>query len=118
MRWRYGRVAVQGGSMLPSLHPGDWLVVRWGARLRPGDVVVARRPDRPSLVIVKRAVRRVARGWELRGDNPLASDDSRLFGPVGDDLVLGRVLFRYWPLRCDRRSSRQGVRAACFWRAR
>ena len=73
--------------MLPHLHAGDWLVVRWGARPRPGDIVVVRRPDRPALLIVKRAVRRVDGGWELRGDNPLGSDDSRLFGLVDDDFV-------------------------------
>jgi nickel-type superoxide dismutase maturation protease len=99
MRWPYGRVAVVGASMRPQFEPADWLVVRWGARIRTGDVVVARRPDRPSLLIVKRAVARVDCGWVLRGDNPLASDDSRIFGPVADHQVLGRVLFRYWPLR-------------------
>ncbi|HSF26428.1 MAG TPA: nickel-type superoxide dismutase maturation protease [Actinomycetes bacterium] len=96
--WPLGRVAVAGASMLPTLHPGDWLVVRWGAHVRPGDVVVARRPDRPGLLLVKRVVRREPGGWWLVGDNPGASDDSRLFGPVADDLVLGRVLGRYWPL--------------------
>jgi nickel-type superoxide dismutase maturation protease len=99
MRWRFGRVAVDGDSMLPSLYPGDWLVVRWGVRTRPGDVVVARRPDRPSLLIVKRAIHQTSHGWLLEGDNPSASDDSRLFGPVDGGLVLGRVLFRYWPVR-------------------
>lgn len=99
MLWPYRRVAVDGSSMLPSLHAGDWLVVRWGARPRSGDVVVARRPDRPTLLIVKRAVGRTPHGWVLHGDNPRASDDSRLFGPVDDGLILGRVLFRYWPLR-------------------
>jgi nickel-type superoxide dismutase maturation protease len=99
MPWRYGRVAVDGSSMLPGLHAGDWLIVRWGAGPRPGDVVVARRPDRQTLLIVKRAVGRTHGGWVLQGDNPRASDDSRLFGPVDDELILGRVLFRYWPPR-------------------
>jgi nickel-type superoxide dismutase maturation protease len=85
--------------MLPTYRPGDWLVVRRGARIRPGDVVVARRPDRPSLLLVKRAVRRTATGWWLEGDNPDESDDSRLFGPVEAALVEARVLGRYWPLR-------------------
>lgn len=85
--------------MVPALQPGDWLVVRWRARIRPGDVVVARRPDRPALLLVKRAVRRTGDAWELLGDNPAASDDSRLFGPVPDAFVLGRVVGRYWPLR-------------------
>lgn len=97
--WPLGRVAVAGASMLPTLRPGDWLVVRWRADVGPGDVVVARRPDRPGLLLVKRVVRREPGGWWLEGDNPGASDDSRLFGPVPDDLVLARVVGRYWPPR-------------------
>ncbi|MGH8868899.1 MAG: nickel-type superoxide dismutase maturation protease [Actinomycetes bacterium] len=92
-------MAVSGPSMLPALSPGDWLLVRWGARVRPGDVVVLRRPDRADLLVVKRAVRRLDRGWWVAGDNPGASDDSRTFGVVPVDQVLGRVLCRYWPLR-------------------
>jgi nickel-type superoxide dismutase maturation protease len=97
VRWPYGRVEVAGRSMVPALRPGEWYVVRWGGRVRCGDVVVARRPDRPDLLLVKRALRRTAGGWWVEGDNPAASDDSRLFGPVPDRLLLGRVVVRYWP---------------------
>jgi nickel-type superoxide dismutase maturation protease len=83
--------------MRPALRPGDRLLVRWRAGIRPGDVVVARRPDRPTLLVLKRAVHRAGDGWWLAGDDPAASDDSRLFGPVADDLVVGRVLLRWWP---------------------
>lgn len=31
------------------------------------------------------------------GDNRAASHDSRFFGPVGKDMIIGRVLFRAWP---------------------
>lgn len=93
------RVAVEGGSMRPTLADGDWLLVRRtdGRRVRAGDLVVAYRPDRPQLVLVKRAARRVGTGWWLLGDAPEASDDSRVFGVVPDGLVLGRVLARYHP---------------------
>ncbi|MCH7606514.1 MAG: signal peptidase I [Chloroflexi bacterium] len=33
------------------------------------------------------------------GDNRKASQDSRSFGPVSKNLIVGRVWFRYWPLR-------------------
>jgi nickel-type superoxide dismutase maturation protease len=94
------RVAVAGVSMEPTLHDGDWLVCRRVAPdhvVRPGDVVVVERPDRPGLLLVKRAVRRDADGWWVEGDNAGASDDSRVFGAVPDHLVLARVLARYWP---------------------
>lgn len=94
------RVAVAGDSMAPTLHDGDWLLCRRTGpayAVRAGDVVVVERPDRPGLLLVKRAVRREAGGWWVEGDNAAASDDSRLFGPVPDSLVRARVLARYWP---------------------
>ena len=94
------RVAVAGDSMRPALSDGDWLLCRRvgaGARVREGDVVVLERPDRPGFLLVKRAVRREPHGWWVEGDNGARSDDSRVFGPVPDDLVLARVVARYWP---------------------
>ena len=99
---------VDGDSMLPSLRPGDCLLVRLGAKVRAGDVVVARHPGhlrRPpqagsELLLVKRAVRRVDGGWWLLSDNAdVGLDDSRAFGVVPDAGVLGRVWFRYYPWR-------------------
>jgi signal peptidase I len=34
----------------------------------------------------------------VMGDNRSASRDSRIFGPVSLDEIIGRALFRYWPL--------------------
>jgi signal peptidase I len=34
----------------------------------------------------------------VMGDNRQASRDSRSFGTVGRDQIIGRALFRYWPL--------------------
>ena len=86
------RVLVAGPSMVPTLRHGDALVVRRGGRIRPGDLVIARFPAGPDLLVVKRAVRPVGDGWWIEGDNPLVTDDSRAYGPAE---VLGRVLFRY-----------------------
>jgi hypothetical protein len=58
--------------------------------------VVAEKPGRPDMLIIKRAVRREAGGWWLASDNPDApAVDSRAFGPVAPDLIKGRVLLRY-----------------------
>jgi signal peptidase I len=32
------------------------------------------------------------------GDNRANSSDSRVFGPVAKDAILGEVLFTFWPL--------------------
>jgi len=85
--------------MAPALHAGDHVLVRWGGSVRRGDVVVARRPGRRELLVVKRAVRREQAGWWLAGDNPYGTDDSATFGAVPEADVLGRVVLRYWPFR-------------------
>jgi nickel-type superoxide dismutase maturation protease len=89
-----GVAVVSGASMVPAYHDGDRLLVRYGARVRPGDAVLARDPRSPERVLVKRAVRREDGGWWLLADNPFAPGDSRQFGAVPDALVLARVLLR------------------------
>lgn len=88
-------VLVEGPSMLPTLRPGDCLLVRRPRRVRAGAVVVARFPARPDLLVVKRAVRPVDGRWWVEGDNPAVTDDSRRYGPAD---VLAVVVLRYWPL--------------------
>lgn len=108
MRWPLLRVAVAERSMEPTLRPGDWLLVRRTRRVRPGRLVVARHPARPSLLLVKRASRRDQEGWWLSSDNPAGTAaDSRSFGLVRPGLIEGVVLLRY-------RSARGG--SAGSWR--
>ena len=91
------RVKVAERSMEPALRPGDWLLVRRTRRIRAGQIVLARHPGQPDLLIVKRAARRVDGGWWLESDNPgVGAVDSWRFGPVPASLVEGRVLVRYW----------------------
>ena len=89
---RIGTVLVRGPSMVPALRDGDCLVVRRGAPVRTGDVVVARYRSRPDLLVVKRAVQPLDGGWLLASDNPFVE------GPTGVADVEARVLLRYWPL--------------------
>ena len=88
--------------MAPRLPSGSLIVARPiddATRLQVGDVVVARRPDRPELEIVKRIQAIDAAGAIfLAGDNPIASTDSRQFGAVMRHHILARVGWRYWPL--------------------
>jgi nickel-type superoxide dismutase maturation protease len=109
-RWPLLRVEVAERSMLPALRPGDWLLAVRTRRVRPGQVVLARHPARADFMLVKRAVRQVkgdggaGGGWWLESDNPAAGAvDSNHFGPVPEDLIVGRVLVRYWrPRRVSR----------------
>ncbi|MFF1377209.1 nickel-type superoxide dismutase maturation protease [Streptomyces sp. NPDC058308] len=93
----WGAAEVTGPSMVPTLQHGDRLLVRWGARVRPGDVVILRHPFQQDLLVVKRAKERREGGWWVLGDNTFAGGDSTDYGVVPEELVLGKVWFRYRP---------------------
>jgi signal peptidase I len=108
--------------MRPAIEPGDWLLVdptvtRWPRR---GSVVLFREPDGERLAIKRVAAgpgQRVAfadgylelaedEAWLVSDATPrtTAADgfgepiDSRRYGPVPVDLLVGRAWFRYAPL--------------------
>jgi nickel-type superoxide dismutase maturation protease len=106
MHWPIWRVAVAERSMEPALAPGDWLLVWRGlrrtrpVRIKPGQLVVARHPARSDTLVVKRVAWREPEGWWLNSDNPKAGTaDSFRFGAVSPELIEGRVLGRFFPLR-------------------
>ena len=86
--------------MLPILKAGDEVLVDTRAyqRTRPqvGDLVVARRPDRPEVEMVKRVTAVTPDGdFFLSGDNPQTSTDSRRFGPVALSHIHGKVTSKF-----------------------
>ncbi|WP_327295286.1 MULTISPECIES: nickel-type superoxide dismutase maturation protease [unclassified Streptomyces] len=101
-----GLAEVTGPSMVPTLLHGDQLLVHYGAGLRPGDVAVLRHPLQQDLLIVKRLIERRDGGWWVLGDNTHAEGvDSRAFGTVPEELLLGRVRARYRPIMPGRQRS-------------
>ena len=83
--------------MSPTVRSGDRLLVRRlrsQGSVRVGDVVLARFPARPELLVVKRVRRPVTGGHWVEGDNPFVTDDSRAYGAA---VVVGRVVARLWP---------------------
>jgi phage repressor protein C with HTH and peptisase S24 domain len=85
------RVRVVGPSMVPTLRHGDTVIVRHGARIRPGDIVLATFRALPERLVLKRAVRAADGGWWLASDNAQAGGDSAVHG-IAD--VHGRVWLR------------------------
>ena len=116
LRFRLVRVIVKGTSMLPTLRPGDRVLVRRVAArsLKRGDLVVFARPreERRSWMIkrvlagpgdrVPRAEVPVLWGYQeplvppgrfvVVGDNPEDSYDSRQFGYLKAEALLGVVV--------------------------
>lgn len=121
--------------MVPAIVPGDWLVVsplpsRWPDI---GSVVVFREPLGETLAVKRVAARGGDRvpyavgfhvldhdeAWLLSDADEKAAAavgsgppvDSQRYGPVGTASLVGRVLFRYWPLRRIGRVARGPRRA-------
>jgi phage repressor protein C with HTH and peptisase S24 domain len=86
--------------MRPTLAPGDRLLVRYGAPVRAGRLVLARFAD-GTLVVKRASGRRPTRageaGWWLLSDNPDEGVDSRHRGPVPARDVVAMVVARTWP---------------------
>ncbi len=83
-------LTVTGESMEPLLHEGDTILVKLGAALRRGAIVVARRPD--DGYVVKRVARVGPRVVELAS---LHAGYAAIRIPRRDDLILGTVIMRW-----------------------
>eukprot|EP00053_Salpingoeca_punica_P002959 m.40408 g.40408 ORF g.40408 m.40408 type:complete len:175 (+) comp11884_c0_seq2:180-704(+) len=123
---------VEGASMQPTLNPesthGDVVLInKWTARhgkVRRGDVIALRAPDRHGSLIIKRVVGLendviLTRGYSetrvrvppghawIEGDCRQRSHDSNDYGPVPLGLLLGRADWIVWPLSRIGRLERQ-----------
>lgn len=80
--------------MIPTLAPGERLLVRLDGPIVIGDIVVFKRD---SQFDVKRVLRIDTEGIFVQGDNDLVSTDSRSYGLIPFEDVLGTVTYRLWP---------------------
>ncbi|MBD0337324.1 MAG: S26 family signal peptidase [Cyanobacteria bacterium Co-bin13] len=97
---RRRRLRVVGRSMLPLLRPGEEVLIDpsayRGVPPLPGDIVVAQQPQKTGLHIIKWVVWVEADGrCYLKGLNLAESTDSRSFGLVRAEAILGRVVCRF-----------------------
>ncbi len=99
--WRRRRVVVRDDSMRPTLRPDDRLWVDTGAFRRraplPGEIVVFGDGERPGRWLVKRVERVDPAGAFVLGDAGGSSRDSRTFGAVPLDRLVGCVVACYAP---------------------
>jgi len=93
------RFRIVGPSMQPLLMPQEEVLIDPHAYRQtlphPGDLVVARHPHNPDLRLIKWVVYVEADRCFLKGLNPNASTDSRVFGLVPQQDLLGKVLCRF-----------------------
>ena len=86
---------VVGNSMKDSLSEGDLITYKKtnpkNIDLKIGDIVVAYHPKIKSKLIIKRIYRIYQNKFDLRGDNYLYSSDSREWGLIELDLIVGKL---------------------------
>lgn len=91
---RYRMAVVSGVSMIPTLAPGERLLVRLDGPIVIGDIVVFQRANQFD---VKRILRIEVDGVFVQGDNDQVSTDSRAYGLIPHDNVIGVATYRLWP---------------------
>lgn len=95
---------VSGRSMEPTFKEGQTLLVSslpyFFQQPKVGDVVVIKDPRDPSTssgqdgrLLLKRIKKKEKDKYFVAGDNPQASTDSRTFGAIKKENILGRVIF-------------------------
>ena len=86
---------VVGDSMEQTISEGDLITYKKinpkNLELEVGDIVVASHPKIKSKLIIKRIYQIHQNKFDLRGDNSLSSTDSREWGLVELDLIVGKV---------------------------
>ncbi len=91
-RWRF---QVTGNSMLPTLQSSDQVLVlpvQSVTKLSPGDIIICLHPLRPNQRMVKRISETFYDGsCYVLSDNAAEGTDSRSFGVVSREFIVGRV---------------------------
>lgn len=108
----FSTAKVSGSSMSPTFMPGDWLLIKQirntAHPLKPRSVYLINDPDRPGIKLLKRIISIEIKEVEIEkivgttaeykywfeGDHP-SSTDSRKWGWLNQDQVVGKVVVRY-----------------------
>lgn len=90
-------INVTGGSLSPGYQEGDYVLIgtcSFFFDIKAGDTIVFKHPEHGMMIKKVSKVLLPNRSYEVRGEHPY-SMDSRSFGPVSNDTVIGKVLWHF-----------------------
>ena len=91
-KYRYAAVNVLGNSMSPQFNDNQWVIVdTTSSQYRIGDIV-AFIPPVADYILVKRVTNQYGDDYYVRGDNSIESIDSRHFGAITKENIIGDVV--------------------------
>ena len=83
--------------MVPAYQPNQIVFINrlcyLFAKPKIGDVIVLQDP-RNGQLLIKRIVRVIGNNYAVQGDNESASTDSRVFGAISKEHIVGKVIYR------------------------
>ena len=88
----FSRYEVKGRSMEPFFSEGDRVLLLRTKNIKKGDIAVFSTPERDC---IKRVAAVKDDEFFVEGDNKAASTDSRHYGTVNKEQVVGKVLLKY-----------------------
>ena len=88
--------------MEPSINDGDWLIIRKFShkmQINEDDIIVFYKQNeifikRVATISSEKGINR----YFVMGDNQDDSIDSRNFGTINNEEIIGKPVFRYWPI--------------------
>ena len=88
-------VLIKGNSMSPTFENGDVVFLKLTKKIEKNDIILAQHPFKKSVKVLKRITEISDDGkLNLIGDNPSESSDSRSFGLISPENVIGKVVCR------------------------
>ncbi len=100
---KFMNVKISGHSMTPLINHGDWILVNLNIKpdnLKANDIILFEDPVNNDLLIkrIKSIKAKTDKEFFVIGDNTHDSYDSRKFGYIKKESIIGTPVLRYWPL--------------------
>jgi len=96
-------VKISGHSMMPLINHGYWILINLNIDaddLRLNEIILLEDPTNKELLIkrIDSINIKTEKEFYVLGDNKADSYDSRKFGYIKKESIIGKAVLRYWPL--------------------